>query len=254
MRATHPAHLDPARVGVRVEDAVAWVEMHDAESGNGFSPAFVGALLGAFDHVSDHPDAKVMVLSGTPDIFCSGATPEVIRDLRERRLRPTELALGRRLMDVPIPVIAAAEGHAIGGGFALMLSADLVVIAAESRYGANFTSLGITPGMGTTRLLESVFSQAVAHELLYTSELRRGEAFRGVSGFNAIVSRAQVRDRAHEAAFRIAEHPRETLVLLKRTLTMPKRRRLEEAMTLESLMHEISLERADPRNMPGALA
>jgi enoyl-CoA hydratase/carnithine racemase len=63
---------------------------------------------------------------------------------------------------------------------------------------------------------------------------------------------ADVEARALDLALRIAAKDRANLSLLKRTLTLPRRRRLEEALTLESLMHESSLARFDSREMGGA--
>lgn len=235
-------------VVVRVGDpGVAWIEMD--EGVNAFTPSLVRGLLEAIDAVARDVDVRAVVLAGTREHFCSGATGQTLRDLRAGRLASTELVLGRRLLDVPVPVIAAAEGSAIGGGLALLLSADLHVIAGESRYGTNFMELGITPGMGSTRLLETVLAPPLAHALLYTATLRRGSTLAG-AGFNAVVPRDQVRATAADLAWQIAEKPRANLVLLKRTLSLPKRRALEEAMTFESLMHETSLQRLDESELP----
>jgi polyketide biosynthesis enoyl-CoA hydratase PksI len=100
-------------------------------------------------------------------------------------------------------------------------------------------NLGFTPGMGTTKLCEHVLSAAVAHELLYTGELRRGSRFEG-SGINHVVPRAQVERAAMDIAARIAEKPRHSLTALKRTLSLPRRRAFETSLTHESLMHEIT--------------
>jgi polyketide biosynthesis enoyl-CoA hydratase PksI len=123
------------------------------------------------------------------------------------------------------------------------------MIARESRYGANFMARGITPGMGMTRLLETVLSTAVAHELLYAADLRRGGSFAGCSAFNAILPRAELVAHARALAWTIAEHDRDNLRLLKRTLTLPRRRALQEALTMEALMHEASLARLDTTAM-----
>src|SRR5581483_820736 len=106
--------------------------------------------------------------------------------------------------------------------------------------GATFMNLGFTPGMGLTRLLEHVLSPALAHELLYTGECRKGSEFAGVSGFNAILPRAQMNERALETAWRIAEKPRQALEILKRVLSLRRRQLFEETLTHESLMHTIS--------------
>ncbi|MFO0722481.1 MAG: polyketide synthase [Myxococcota bacterium] len=238
------AKADPSRVRLSVEDHIGLIEMVDAEGRNGFSEGLVRALLWALAEVEANREIVVAVLAGLPEIFSSGATPGVLEAIREGNYPATELVLGRHLIDLRVPVIAAAEGHAIGGGFALLLSCDLSVLAKESRYGANFMSLGITPGMGTTRLLEEIVGKSLAHELLYTGELRRGSTLVG-AGFSAVVERAEVRDRAHRLAWSIAEKPRSSVELLKRTLSLPRRRAFEEARTLESLMHERSFRDLD---------
>ncbi len=238
-------------IRVRAEESIAWIEMRDEAGHNGFSEPFVGALLAAFEEVSADTRYRVAILAGLEGIFSSGATRQTLEELQGGKLATNELVLGRVLMNMPIPVVAAAEGHAIGGGLALLLSTDIRIIAQDSRYGANFMTLGITPGMGTTCLLETVLGSAQAHELLYTGELRRGRDFSDAA-FNAVLPASEVRTRAFDVAWRIAEHPRRNSVLLKRALTMPRKRRLEEAMMIESLMHEVSLSSLDFQSLEGA--
>lgn len=234
---------DLRRVRVRVADRIASIEMIDEADKNGFSAPFVRALLAAFEAV-ERSDAVVAILSGLPDYFSSGATREALEAIRRQELPPSELVLARRLMGLRVPVIAAAEGSAIGGGFALLLGADLTLLARESRYGANFMELGITPGMGITRLLEELVGKSLAHELLYTGELRRGASLEG-AGFNAVLPRAEVRARAEALAWSIAGKPRKSVELLKRALSLPRRRAFEEASTIEAMMHERSFAELD---------
>lgn len=230
---------DQSAVRVSFEpEGIGWIEMLDEARKNAFTPELVEALLAAIAEVERRADCKVAILSGTPEVFSSGADADMLRAIRAGEVKPTELRLGRRLMALPMPVIAAAQGHAVGGGFALMLSADLVVLAREARYGANFMALGITPGMGTTRLLETTLGAPLAHELLYTGRLPRGRTFEG--RVNAVVPKVEVRKRALDLALELADKPAKNLELLKRTLSLPRRKAFEEAATLESLMHEIS--------------
>jgi polyketide biosynthesis enoyl-CoA hydratase PksI len=231
-------------VYVRREERISWIEMHDPAHENGFYPAFLDALLAAFEEVSHDKECHVVVLAGLPEIFSSGGTKEMLIALKEGTLPPTELLLGRRLMEIPVPVICAAEGHAVGGGLGLLFSGDLYVLAKESRYGANFVSLGITPGMGTTKLLEQVLPPSLAHEMLYTGAYHKGAEL-AQYGLHHVLPRAQVRPKAAELAWRISTHSKETLTLLKRTLSLPRRRAFEESFTLESLMHQLSLRHLD---------
>ena len=234
----------PIRVGM-IEDGVAELAMLDAEGQNGMSAVWGKAFIAALHRAADLPQARVLLVSGLPDYFCTGATLSVLKELADGYLPPSELTLGRRLIGFPVPVVAAAQGHAIGGGFALLLSCDMAVISEASRYGANFMTLGITPGMGTTRLVEDVFGRAVAHELLYTGDLHRGRYFAGSGAFNAVAPASEVRERALRLARGVADKPRDNLINLKRSLSLPRRKAFEEAMTTEPLMHGLSFPNLD---------
>ncbi len=221
------------------EPGVWLIQMCDSVGQNALDEQMVAELQSALQVAAD-PEVKVVVLLGLPEVFCSGAPRELLRRLAAGQVLPTDITLARAVLHVPVPTIAAMEGHAIGGGLALGCCADIVIVAREGRYGASFMNLGFTPGMGLTRLLEHVLSPALAHELLYTGEFRKGAELIGVSGFNAILPREQVRDRALETAWRIAEKPRQALEMLKRVLALRRRQAFEESLTLESLMHSVS--------------
>ncbi len=227
-------------------DGVAWIELDDGT--NGLSADLIEALVGALASASRDPEVHVVVLAGTPQWFCSGATRQTLREVASHRISPAELTLCRKVLDVAVPVIAAVEGDTLGGGLALMLSADLVVVANDSRHAANFMSLGITPGMGITHLLGAAVGPALAAELLYSGRTVRGDALPSAA-VNAAVAREDVRRTAGDLAWSMADKPRDNLRLLKRTLSLPRRRALEDAMTHESLMHESSLARWDERQM-----
>lgn len=227
-------------VRLTIGDGVARVVLADPSSANALGETMVHALGDAFAAIDRDPDVRVVVLAADGDTFSSGAPRELLLRLAAGELRPADIVLPKMLLDCAVPVVAAMAGHATGGGFALGLAADIVLIAEESRYGFTFMNLGFTPGMGTTRLSEQVLSAAVAHELLYSGELRRGAAFAG-SGINHILPRQRVEAAALDLAARIAEKPRASLTLLKRALSLPRRRAFEESITQESFMHQITL-------------
>ena len=178
------------------------VTIDDEAGRNALSEPVVHELLAVLHAVGSNRVVHAIVLAGRADVFCAGASRDMLRAIVEGRVAPTDIMIPRAILDLPVPVIAAMAGHAIGGGLAIGLCADLVLIARESRYGASFMNLGFTPGMGMTRLLEHVLTRAVAHELLYTGEARRGDAFIGNAGFNYILPRADVLPKAMELAAR----------------------------------------------------
>ena len=236
------------RVSLRIPGEGIWeVIMADSAGKNAFGEAFVADLEEVLDFVGRDRTVKVIVLRGLPEVFAAGAPRELLERLARGEVAPTDIALSKAMLDIPVPTIAAMEGHATGGGLALGLCADIVVMARESRYGASFMNMGFTPGMGMTRLLEHVLSPAIAQELLYTGEFRKGADFIGTSGINYILPRGQVCAKALEVAERIAEKPRCSLELLKRTLSVRRRQAFEESRTLEAMMHSIAFSQDEIR-------
>lgn len=223
---------------------VAEVRLADGAGSNALGEPMVHALDEAFDAIVRDGDLRAVVLSAEGEMFSSGAPRELLLRFVRGDARPADIVLPRRLLGCPVPVIAAMAGHATGGGFALGLAADIVLLGRESRYGFTFMNLGFTPGMGTTALAEHVLSPAVAHELLYTGELRRGAEFTG-TGVNHVLPRTEVLARAHDIAARIAAKPRRAVETLKATLSLPRREAFERALTQESLMHQITFATAE---------
>jgi polyketide biosynthesis enoyl-CoA hydratase PksI len=219
---------------------VRTITLNDPSSGNALSEAMVADLSAALEEADQDVETTVVLLTGRGETFSSGAPRELLEKLMRGEGRPSDITLPRLLFGCSVPIIAAMDGHATGGGFALGLAADIVLLARESRYGFPFMNMGFTPGMGTTRLCEHVLSPAVAHELLYSGELRRGAAF-DRTGVNAVLPRADIQGAALDLAHRIAEKPRTSLAALKRTLSLPRRTAFEASLTLESLMHQVTL-------------
>jgi 4-carboxy-3-alkylbut-2-enoyl-[acp] decarboxylase len=217
---------------------IATLRMCDAAGANALSFEMAAELEVRLSTVQHDERAKVLVLAGTDEHFSTGANRAVLDELVARRASPRDLLLPRLLLDVPVPVVAAMAGHAVGGGLALALCADITVAARESRYGATFMRYGFTPGMGTTKLLEAVMGPALAHEMLLTGRTFRGTHFERRAGFNYVVPRADVAARAAAIAADLAEKPRLPLVLLKTALSRRKRELFEAARTEESVMHE----------------
>ena len=241
---------EPGAVSLQIDTrGIATIAMCDAAGKNAMSDAFVAELREAFHALAGSREAKVAVLIGLPEVFSGGASREVLEALVAGRIAPSELLLPRALLDVPVPTIAAMEGHAVGGGLALGLGADIVLIARESSYACSFMNLGFTPGMGVTRLLEHVLSPAIAHEMLYTGQAFRGSHFEGRSGFNYILPRTEVRAKALELAARIAEKPRTALETLKAVLSAPKRQAFEETRAVEAMMHRLTYGEPDVRRL-----
>jgi polyketide biosynthesis enoyl-CoA hydratase PksI len=213
----------------------------DEEHKNTFTARLVDALIDGIDRLEKAAATKVLIIRGLPDVFCAGADKESLLALCNGETRVADLLVPERLLSVPFPVIAAMEGHAVGGGLMVAVCCDIVVAARESRYGASFMSMGFTPGMGCTKLLERLVGPYLAAEMMFTGRMMKGsELAEKATNINYIVPKADVMIKANDVAQRICEHDGESIALLKQALSADKKKLLADARVQEDLMHRIT--------------
>lgn len=192
-------------------------------------------------------EIRAIVLEGGEQYFSAGASRSAL--LAAGSVDPTLSSVAgaaEALLFLPIPVIAAAAGHAIGGGLLIALWCDAVVLADESLYGANFMALGITPGLGATYAVPDAFGRPLGQELLYTGRLLTGREIRDACCpiSHAVRPRIEVLDQALSLARDFAEAPRDNLVLLKSALAEGRREALGRALLREREAHAQLLTRS----------
>lgn len=237
----------PSHIDLDVDDdGVAVLHMHDETGKNAFSRTFVTELMERLERCH-RDDVKVVVITGLEDVWCAGGDREVLLGLAEGTIEPYDLTLTRALLEVPVPVIAAMAGHAVGGGLVFGLSCDVVLLGKESNYGTNFMDMGFTPGMGTTRLIQLALGEHLAAEMMFGCQYFRGAHFDGRSHVNYVLAKAKVESKALKVARRMSDKPRFALELLKRSLVAPRRELFEQARTMESMMHEICFAHPETR-------
>ena len=145
---------------------------------NALSKNLVKNLNEAVDAVKFDKNCRVLIIrSLAKGAFCAGA------DLKERAAMPPAevgpaVARGRAIIgaweSLPMPVIAAIDGVALGGGLEMALACDLRVASDDARLGLTETRLAIIPGGGGTQRLPRVVGLAKAKELIYTARILRG--------------------------------------------------------------------------------
>ena len=179
------------------------------EAKNSFSKNLVLQLCDAVEAVKFDTNARVIVIrSTTPGIFCAGA------DLKERATMPPELvgpfvAKARRLIydleNLPMPVIAAIDGHALGGGLEMALACDIRVAANSAKMGLVETRLAIIPGGGGTQRLPRVVGPSLAKELIFTARRISGEEAGKIGLVNHSVPQNDNGDAAYDKAIQLAQ-------------------------------------------------
>ena len=186
-------------VGVTVDDFVATVEIRRPPN-NFFDVALVRSLADAYEAVADEAACRAIVLASEGKHFCAGADFHGGSDQGGAALY-REAA---RLFAAPLPVVAAVQGAAVGGGLGLACSTDFRVAAPEARFSANFAQLGFHHGFALSVTLPRIVGHQHALELLYTGRRVGGAEAFDVGLCDRLVPRAEVRAEARRLAGAIA--------------------------------------------------
>ncbi|MEE2034354.1 crotonase/enoyl-CoA hydratase family protein [Rhodococcus chondri] len=186
---TTPLSTPSQRVTITVRDGVADVRMNRPGKRNALDPAMFEALVSAGEELRTEPGLRVVVLSGEGPDFCAGLDFTAFEAMRngERlsssaRLRPTDgpaQATGQRAAyvwaELPVPVIAAVHGNALGGGLQIALGADIRIIAPDARLSVRELAWGLVPDMTGSQVLPELVGRDVAKELTFTARIFDGE-------------------------------------------------------------------------------
>ena len=177
------------RVRVTVADGVADVRLSRPEKRNALDPAMFAGLIAVGEQLKDKPSVRAVVLSGEGPDFCAGLDFGLFEAMASGE-RPTTTvqappgdgparATGQRAAyvwaELPVPVIAAVRGNALGGGLQVALGADIRIVAPEARLSVMEIEWGLIPDMTGTQLLPELVGRDVAKELTYTGRVVSGE-------------------------------------------------------------------------------
>jgi polyketide biosynthesis enoyl-CoA hydratase PksI len=230
-------------------DTIAILHLNDEKNKNTFTEEFINLMLEKLNILVNNKKYKAVILQGLTDIFCAGASKEELMKIFKGDVNVKDLLLSELLIQIPVPVIAAMEGGAVGGGLVVALCADMIIMAERSMYGGGFADLGFSPGMGYTRLLQGLVGEFIANEMIYTGRSFKGRYFSDKSLVNYILPKEAVMNKAIELAESIAEKPRGTLETMKYSLTLKKRQLLLEARVHEDFMHKITFGQKEVMNI-----
>jgi enoyl-CoA hydratase/carnithine racemase len=215
-------------VVLEVQAGIAIVRLDRESNRNAMTPELLDAFEARIGELRRRSDVRAVIVTGSGACFCSGADFRTAAELMQRsglEGQPGLRESARRvyasflcLLELELPVIAAINGHAIGGGLGLALACDLRVASRSARLGANFVRLGLHPGMAVSYILPRLIGVERAAELLFTGRIVTGEEAERLGLVGAAVEPAEVLPRAHALAEEIAAAAPYAVRLTKRSL------------------------------------
>ncbi|MEA2143628.1 MAG: enoyl-CoA hydratase [Solirubrobacteraceae bacterium] len=244
--------------GLRVDSPspeVRVLRLSRPERLNALSWELVDALAEAFEQLARDADCRVAVLTGEGRGFCSGLDLQMSDDpigsldsmvaFMDRQERLASLVTTLRAL--PIPVIAAVNGPAAGGGFALALACDLRVCAESARFNAAFVRIGLSAcDMGVSYALPRLVGVGAASDLMLTGRQVGAREAMELGMVNRVVPDEDLLDAALALAGEIARNSpfavRMTKEVLAANVDSPS---LASALALENRTQAVASRTAD---------
>lgn len=209
------------RVTVTISDGIADVRLDRADKRNALDPAMFDAIAKAGHDLVTNREIRAVVLSGNGNSFCAGLDFGSFQSMADSgkngdgsktntsssenagAMQPGAIThLAQQIcwvwQEVPVPVVAALQGHALGGGMQLALGADIRVAHGETQFAMREVHWGLIPDMTGTLMLSRLVRDDVAKDLVFSARIISGVEAHALG----VVTR--VSDTPFETAMQIA--------------------------------------------------
>jgi 2-(1,2-epoxy-1,2-dihydrophenyl)acetyl-CoA isomerase len=251
-----PSFQQDEHLGVSLADDVLTVTIRNPTRRNALDDASLATFVAAVEQAQNTEDVRALLIAGEGRDFCSGfdivarnagGGPRPRVGAIQRRLPSQAHRLIPLLLELQVPVVAAARGYAAGIGLQLLLASDFVVAADTAVLWEPFAARGMTPDGGASWLLPRAVGPLRARQLLLLGRRLSGTEAAEWGIVHECVADDKVLDHARELASTLAAGPTVALGLTKWLVNTGSERTFKDQLTHESLAMELSSRSQDFR-------
>jgi enoyl-CoA hydratase len=232
-------------LSIERREAVALVTLQRPEKRNALSIDLRVELADAFTALGDDGGVGCIVLTGAGSAFCAGMDVDEFGGEAEHKRRLVETSTGafEAVGSCPRPVLAAVNGPALAGGFALALLCDLRIAASSATFGFPELPRGIPPSYASAR---AALGPGAAAEVALTGRVFGSEEAERLGAVNEVVPDDQCVERTLEVAAGIGAAPRSATLETKRRILIDRERSLGDLFAEETRVFREALLGSEP--------
>jgi len=234
----------------QIQDGIGVITLNRPESHNALCRAVNEELEAALNQIAREPTVRVLILTGGSKVFAAGAD---IKEMLEASPLKAEITsaqahqINNRLEDLPIPVIGAINGMALGGGCELALACDFRIVGENAVFGLPEVGLGIMPGAGGTQRLARLIGVTRAKAVVMLGKTVKGKEAYEIGIATKVVPDGQVMEETLALARKLKEKPAAALMLAKMAFSWGDRFGLETGKGMEKLLFALAFSTADQK-------
>lgn len=213
-------------VTYHLESGIATVTLNAPEVLNAMDEKMGEAFSHVLKQLKKEKEARVVILTGAGRAFSAGGNLDMIEGKIKKGKAANKKELKKfyqtflDIRSLPMPVIGAINGHAIGAGFCLALACDLRYASSNAKMGANFARIGLAPGMGGSYLITHLAGATFASEILFLAENLSAERALEMGLLNGVQESDQLMSHVHAVAKVIAGNGPSAIRKIKRGIQM----------------------------------
>ncbi len=241
-------------VGRDRRGAVQVLVLDRQEALNAFSPELIDELIGALDDAAADPGVRAVVLTGAGRAFSAGADISRMAQMdvdAARVFAAQGHAMCNRIEGLPVPVIAAINGFALGGGCEVTLACDIRLASEAMKISQPEVALGIPPGWGGTQRLPRIAGEGFAKRMILTGAMIGPDEALSAGLVSAVHPADDLLDAAVAMGEEIAQKSPSAVALSKRLIHGALG---ERADRLEAEAEAFAQQFADPERLEGMTA
>jgi len=226
--------MTPSALEVTCDGAIATVRINRPPA-NAVNPAMIREFLTVLPTLAAAKHVRCIVITGTGRFFVAGADIAVMRDLSAGNQAEMRRWIDvQRLLELaPKPVIAAMNGHALGGGAELSLACDLRILSSKASFGFPEMTLGLFPGAGGSQRLPRLVGPHLAKRIMIEGERLSPRDAAELGLVDLVADETEFAEVVAAQARRLAAKPTAAIGLLKRVIDEGCCLPLEEALRRE---------------------
>ncbi len=235
----------------QVEQGVATITFNRPKALNALNQALLAELSKALDGIAADEDIRVLILTGAGEkAFVAGADITELATytaLQAKSFSRAGHAIIAKLQELPIAVIAAVNGFALGGGSEIALACDFIYAAENARFGLPEITLGLIPGFGGTQRLPRLIGANRAKELIFTGKMISAAEAAQIGLVNKVVPSAALMDEVLKTARDIAAKGRVSLRAVKQAVNQGLNTDLATGCSIETDAFALTLASSDAK-------
>lgn len=247
--------MDYKTIHIEENGHICTLTIDRPEALNALSTQVLQELEDALEHISNNEDLRVLILTGAGRSFVAGA------DISEMAgFTPDEaLAFGKRgakvfrtLELLPIPVIAAVNGFALGGGCEIALACDIRIASSKAKFGQPEVGLGIPPGFSGTQRLPRLIGEGLAKELIYSARVISAADAYTMRLVNRVVEPDELMPTVLQLAEEIASKSPNAVAVSKEAINRGMQADIDTGIAIENYLFSLAFANEEQKEGMGA--